>query len=146
MLDTETSIPRTAPARSVPEKLPDPTWARHITDNVTDGWANMMTIVDAQVSIWSMKFLRVLILAALAVPLGLAGVALVIYGFTLLDRCLDIVLSAPGYAPWLSSLVRGGLYFGVPFTGLLITLFVAVGGPSESDDEAGMAGTENPHA
>ena len=146
MLDTETSIPKTAPTRNTSEKLPDSTWARNISDNVADGWANVLTMVDAQVTIWSMKFLRVLILAVLAVPLGIAGVALVIYGFTLLDRTLDIVLSAPGYAPWLSTLVRGGMYFGIPFTGLLITLFVAVGGASESDDQAGMAGTETPHA
>lgn len=110
--------------------------ARQITDNLADAWANGAAVVDAQVSIWSMKFLRVLVLGALALPLSFCGIALFVYGFVLLDRSADIALSAPGFAPWLSTLVRGGLFFGVPFIGLLIVLFTTVGGLSNEDTKS----------
>jgi hypothetical protein len=74
---------------------------------------------DAQIKIWELKILRMIVIGAVLLPLFLAAVALLVYGFVLLDRSVAYALSDPQYPIWLSSAARGALYMGIPLIAVI---------------------------
>lgn len=119
--DVDQPIPNAAPKSTVPEMF------RLVTDHAADAWSNMAVVVDSQINIWTMKLTRMLLLVALAIPLFTALIALMVYGFVLLNQAFAIYLEWPDYPHWFSPLVRGAIYFGIPFIGALVTWFTMIG-------------------
>ena len=119
-------------------------WARQIADNASEAWSNMAMAADAQINIWSMKLVRMLVLAALGIPMLIAAVALIVYGFVLLDRAFDIALQWPDFPHWVSPVVRGGIYFGLPMIALAVVWFTTIG--TSSSTPRAEASKEGSHA
>src|SRR5579862_4574761 len=81
-----------SPATEMPKALPAPGILRTIAEQLSEAWSNIAIVADAQINIWTMKFVRVIVLAALALPMLVAAVALIVYGFILLDGAFAYAL------------------------------------------------------
>ncbi|HEY3322290.1 MAG TPA: hypothetical protein VGP72_17640 [Planctomycetota bacterium] len=85
----------------------------------TNIYSGALEALNAQVSIALMKVTRAAVLAGVGLVGLLALAALAVYGFILLDAVIAYAIDLSGL-PWLSPLIRGFLYFGIP----MITVFV----------------------
>jgi hypothetical protein len=118
----------------MPKALPAPSIPRMIAAHLSEAWSNMAVVADAQINIWTMKVVLALVLGALALPLLAACVALLVYGFILLDGAFAYALSV-NLPPWASPLIRGGIYFGIPMIALGFAVYSLVG-TSDANDTA----------
>jgi hypothetical protein len=110
---------------------------RRITDGVGRVVDSSKELVEAQAGIWSMKTVRIAAMAGFGIVGLILTVALVMYGFTLLDAALAMGLARLDMPAWFSPLVRGALYFGVPVIAMLICwhTMVGFGDPAEVEEE-----------
>jgi len=97
-----------------------------LTPQLANVWDSALEAASAQMAIWAMKAGRLAITLCLGSVALLGALALFVYGFILLDKCLDYALAYPDM-PWLSPLVRGGVYFGIPATAMLYAWHTGVG-------------------
>jgi hypothetical protein len=99
-----------------------------------DAWSGAMQAAEAQTAIWGMKAGR----AAVMGVFGLAALgiltALMVCGFVLLDDAIDYALTRPDM-PWLSPVVRGGVYFLIPLIAFVTVWHMAVGWGSAENEE-----------
>ena len=99
-----------------------------------DAWSGAMQVADAQMTIWGMKAGRAAVMGAFGLmALGIL-IALMISGFVLLDDALDYALTRPDM-PWLSPVVRGGVYFLIPLIAFLVVWHMAVGWGRAEEEE-----------
>lgn len=98
-------------------------------DALRNAASQLAIISGAQLSIWKMMVIRMAVAAVLGIPMLLGMFILLFYGFVLLDRAFGIALDLLNVAPWMSPLVRGGLYFLIP-----LMLFWTVWGKAVSCD------------
>lgn len=116
---------------------------RELAPRWAEFWEGAVEAAGAEMSIVAMKAARVAVTAVAGMAACVAVFALFIYGFVLLDRCLDYALSGPGWPAWFSPLLRGGVYFGIPLIGFLVLRSELGGGKddeeirSEAQSEAG---------
>jgi hypothetical protein len=116
---------------------------RPVVNEITSGASEYM---DAQLTIWGMKAGRFAVMGVFGL-VGLAAMsALAVYGFILLNALVDWALQQTGI-PWLSPLVRGALYFGVPMAILFMVWHTSVGyGSSDKKASVNGAGAEKMEA
>jgi hypothetical protein len=116
-------------AESTAAALPElKTSMERIGGALSESWDHLRIATDAQINIWSMKVSRAVFMAILAVPALGVFLALMIYGFILLNQAFALALEAADMPPWYSPLVRGAIYFGVPAVGLAIVWWNSAGG------------------
>lgn len=109
-----------------------------ITQGLSSVTDSVFEMASAQCEIWSMKSMRLAALAAFGVVGGILMIALVMYGFTLLDASLALGLANTTLPAWASPLIRGGIYCGIPLIGMLVAwhAFVGWGNPEKDEAEA----------
>ena len=106
--------------------------------HLSEAWSGALEVADAQVSIWSLKAVRLAMLACLGSAALSVLLALGIYGFILLDWSLSYALETYGI-PWLSPVVRGGVYFLLPATLVLMVWHTTVGYGTTDEKESAHA-------
>ncbi|HYG76546.1 MAG TPA: phage holin family protein [Planctomycetota bacterium] len=106
-----------------------------VSPHLADLWGNALEAASAQFSIWGMKAGRAVTAAAIGMMLGIAALALLVYGFVLLDSCIAYALENPE-RPWLSPLIRGAVYFGLPALGLIMAWHKGVGYGTAEKEQA----------
>jgi|GEM_PF-2928136 len=100
-------------------------------------WSGAKDLAGAEGRIVAMKATRFAVIGVFGMVALPVFVALVIYGFTLLDAAARIALERTGI-DWLAPLVRGSIYCGVPMILFLVTWHLMVGwgtSPKEKRNE-----------
>lgn len=100
-------------------------------------WSGAKDLAGTEGRIVAMKATRFAVIGVFGMVALPVFVALVIYGFTLLDAAARIGLERTGI-DWLAPLVRGSIYCGVPIILFLVTWHLMVGwgtAPKEKSSE-----------
>jgi hypothetical protein len=108
---------------------------RTIGQGVADVADAAKEVAAAQMDIWSLKGQRLGAIIGFGIVGMVLTIALVIYGFGLLDRALALALAGTTLPNWASPLIRGALYFGVPVAGMVACWHSLVGWGSAEDTE-----------
>jgi hypothetical protein len=130
MISTSTvRPPHTAVNKTSAAEIP---MLERVSDSLSDSWNHLRIAVDAQVNIWTMKLSRAIFVAALAIPALGAMLALMIYGFVLLNQAFALALETGDMPPWYSPLIRGVIYFGIPSFTMAVVWWNSAGGTAHS--------------
>lgn len=102
-------------------------------------WSAAVDAAGAELAIAALKALRLMALACLSMTVVSALGALAVYGFILLDAGFNGALQGLALQPWLSPLLRGGLYFGLAI-GVTAAAWGYLFGTGGEDMECGVDG------
>lgn len=132
MISTPASRTKTIPGKT-PSHLPEvkPT-LNHAGETLSDSLQQLRIAADAQINIWTMKIGRTIFVAVLAIPMLGAFLALMVYGFVLLNQAFALALEVSDMPPWYSPLIRGAIYFGIPAIALAFIWWNTAGGTPQA--------------
>lgn len=116
MNSTSTNLPGTTDPSPKPEAhgAPEAATGQAFWETLSDLFVQSFAFTEAQLSIWKIKLLQGFVMLILLLPLVVFATALLVYGFYLLDKSIDILLVSTQMATWFSPMVRGAVYFGIP--------------------------------
>jgi len=137
MISTPASRPKTAiPVKPSAASLPEiKSNLNQAGDAFSDSLKQLRIAADAQVNIWTMKVSRAIFVTALGIPMLGAFLALMVFGFVLLNQAFALSLETTDMPPWYSPLIRGAIYFGIPAIALAIVWWNSAGGMPHTRQE-----------